>query len=524
MSLTKSPPAFVREWNASEALVQCPFCSKTHTHGITSLRGIQVGSQPAFDQERRQHSLCDGISEYYHICFPYEPAAQAEGYVWMIDRENSRYVTIGLPPEVNTDYSMIDESDLNGVRISSVVVGSRDPVGEGGNKSASMDELAEHLTAVKLSADSSRTRDEIVRRCNSNTYPPLRFGEDVENALSKLRSMCSANKAEEVKAMLSHYSDENLLSTSHGTSNEVVLAVAVKGFAEVLEVLLEAGADASAKDKRGRTPLMEAALWARETTFNLLLANGVNAEARDDRARSALDFLEESELNSRERDARSSFFEDSRQNRKARCRMRASLLVHNAALSVQQPIQLSCTPQLGHFRDYGLTKSWYVEVARYQVNNKDKTVGRLVLSQNKLVPVVAAVSGWKKGVWPQTSFVIDSEIYTRRVKELCQKIGYTLLKDDRDGKEFAGAFDACHAEKQLATYFIDQYVVWEAGWKSNQGLGSLRGVAPCRLGAKVPSATIVVSNPPRGLCSSCTAFIGCINERYRVELEVEVSL
>jgi len=59
------------------------------------------------------------------------------------------------------------------------------------------------------------------------------------------------------------------------------------------ETLLQAGCDVNAADSEGRTPLMYAARYRRQTAVRLLLARGANAKARDKSGMIALDLAKQ---------------------------------------------------------------------------------------------------------------------------------------------------------------------------------------------------------------------------------------
>lgn len=78
--------AFVREWDTSTVRVRCPFCLRTHSHGLGTIDFEQDDSLVAL-RKRRRAPHCGHISDDYHMCFPFESAAQDYGYSWYIDKE-----------------------------------------------------------------------------------------------------------------------------------------------------------------------------------------------------------------------------------------------------------------------------------------------------------------------------------------------------------------------------------------------------------------------------------------------------
>jgi hypothetical protein len=54
---------------------------------------------------------CGHISDDYQLCFLFEYAARIRGYSWRIDKEQQKYVPIGLPPDVEDENNFIKEVD-----------------------------------------------------------------------------------------------------------------------------------------------------------------------------------------------------------------------------------------------------------------------------------------------------------------------------------------------------------------------------------------------------------------------------
>lgn len=59
------------------------------------------------------------------------------------------------------------------------------------------------------------------------------------------------------------------------------------------------------RNKKGQTPLMEAALWGRAENVGILLAAGADKDMKDREGRRAIDFTTQSEENKEERYVRS---------------------------------------------------------------------------------------------------------------------------------------------------------------------------------------------------------------------------
>jgi ankyrin repeat protein len=80
---------------------------------------------------------------------------------------------------------------------------------------------------------------------------------------------------------------------------------ACERFSEVIQVLLDNGANPDHQNKEGRSPLMEAALWGRIDNVKCLLEHGANGKLGDICSRQAADFAVASSRNDKERSCRS---------------------------------------------------------------------------------------------------------------------------------------------------------------------------------------------------------------------------
>lgn len=96
-------------WNEERVCIRCPFCNKSHQHGV--------------EYKKRYHSHferlphCDTparrlLSAGYRICFPFDVDQKRVAYE--IDKDNKRFVTVGIEQD-NEDLSLLAadlESDL----------------------------------------------------------------------------------------------------------------------------------------------------------------------------------------------------------------------------------------------------------------------------------------------------------------------------------------------------------------------------------------------------------------------------
>ena len=74
------------------------------------------------------------------------------------------------------------------------------------------------------------------------------------------------------------YRDTGYLGASGST---ILMRSSCKGFANIVDLLLKAGAEVEAKDNCGRTALIEASRWGHVKCVEKLIAAGANVDAQD---------------------------------------------------------------------------------------------------------------------------------------------------------------------------------------------------------------------------------------------------
>jgi hypothetical protein len=256
-------------------------------------------------------------------------------------------------------------------------------------------------------------------------------------------SHCVLKETINVRHMLRLYKKDRLYNTSDRYGDDVMSLVAMEGHVSVMEILHHAGAGISNTNARGRTPLMEAALWGRDDAVKFLPEKGADPHLKDHKDRTALNLAQDTDQNRRERDARSRIYCDSQDLRQARIRICARLKnLTNAISLVQDAGQDLSTFSSGHFQQAGLDLAWYDHTISYELNYDTRTVG--ILSYSRHLPMTSAMSGSNHYLpHPQT---LDNRIWTFKMRDLCAAISLSLQPHPKD-RLFDGSFNACHAEK-----------------------------------------------------------------------------
>lgn len=96
-----------------------------------------------------------------------------------------------------------------------------------------------------------------------------------------------------------------LADSVRGQNGSSLLALATRyGHTSTVKYLLEQGADVNSSDNLERTALMESALWGNAEIVDLLLQQGAERHRKENNGLRAYDFAVESECNDKERSER----------------------------------------------------------------------------------------------------------------------------------------------------------------------------------------------------------------------------
>ena len=107
-------------------------------------------------------------------------------------------------------------------------------------------------------------------------------------AAMMLFSGCGDSPEQAVKKLINQGVISSALDVKSETGGKAVLDAVSKNNTAILKILLDAGADANAKDTYGITALMFASEKGHDTCVKLLLDAGADANAKDNNGRTAL--------------------------------------------------------------------------------------------------------------------------------------------------------------------------------------------------------------------------------------------
>lgn len=315
------------------------------------------------------------------------------------------------------------------------------------------------------------------------------------------------------------------------TGETILHEAACEEYPEMVELLLQRGADPNAQDIRGRVPLTEAALWGRLSNVKVLLEYMAdkNLEClRHGHRLPPIDFAKPTRENTEERYERAgSNLHIYKENTYERDQDRATivrLLRDDEEDSNQDQSRLAGFTFTGSPMDETLLTL----VAHFNIPSKWKTVG--VLYRGPQLPTVAAMSGWAHE--ERNNIQIGGRNWTAEVLRLCEVIGYHLPVDVRDqGK--AGQYHACHAEKQLIAFFFEKHLFMSQeveavpdiesfddeypGDNEQQHKRDLFRLLRVEPPVKPWKATIMVCRP---ICDDCMRFVQFVNQVARLDITI----
>ncbi|KAL8918576.1 MAG: hypothetical protein Q9172_005366 [Xanthocarpia lactea] len=473
------PLAPVQRWNAGTVYLQCPFCSKIHTHGFGA-------SYTTISRVAHCNHSSDLSFPSYRFAYPF--SGQDGTTAYEIDKVTGFFVALGAKTsetETETMERALDKLNLNA---------------DGFSDRRSWKDATEMITID--------TEDESFRRLHE-----FLGGEDtltlkrLDYVVSRMLRSGDCKYVEDY--IHTSFEADIFLYGIDEEGNSALNLAACEKYPAMIKLLLDHGADVDHQNKDGRSPLMEATLWGRIENVRYFLEHGANRNLRDIHNNRAIELAESSLRNDEERYRRSGgkfqiYREDTFIANQAR-RVIFELLKdpkdHRSRVVLEQD-------QVFHSHSFKKTNRQSIElvapITEFPVPTEWKTIASL--QRPSKYPSIAAMSGWRHG---ETNVTISGKDWTNEVKRISRIIGHQLPIDQHRDQGVEGHFFASHAEKQLIAYFISKHVLLEYG---EQEL--LQQAKPPVL---LKQATILVSRPP---CHDCSKFIGAVNKNLRLVISV----
>ncbi|KID77395.1 uncharacterized protein G6M90_00g097810 [Metarhizium brunneum] len=512
--------AIALHWSDSRVTVLCPFCSKTHVHGISHFRyhgatgwriqddlGRYIYDGPSPTRCDSRVAQCEkkdsDVDIEYVIIFPFENDCRVAGLSFEIERIpddddtklEERFRTVGLK---TIPADVLEELE------------SCYP-----DESSEPSELADRLQDVAL---------------EDGDYDIISERDGVEEVMTERASVYLASAAccgsvNEMRPYLEGSPNPTALLQFKDKDGLSLLALAVpNGHRKAVEYLLELGSNVNVTDAKGRTPLMEAALWSHPKIVELLLEAGADGSLKDRRGMTAGNLAEESERNDRERHKRHSKYSEDPFIKKRHRRLIRALLKHTPAMSTSTGIQ----PDLADLTDAFFYKSLSAAtislvIPRQGIEILTQSKTAAVLVRGGAFPPVVAVSGRTNPVHsefrsPEAGYLRLNEGYWGGVENfaIAEAIGFSFESDRRDKAGVEGSFNASHAEAQLMCFFVTRNYIFR-NFEAGQVQYGDDFLQLFMLQERNRQAKIIVSQEP---CPSCRALRDRILDRLGIDFSL----
>ena len=236
---------------------------------------------------------------------------EVRAIVGSLTKEQQRYVTIGLPPEIDDENYFVEVSN-NGEEQDHISVTTE-----------SSDSTDSEVDSADKLVDEFQSKAKLEDTDFADFYSQEMM--DLQKRKSWFVSHCILKETSIVRYMLQQYEGDRLFNDRDRYGDDVMSLVAMEGHVCIMELLHDAGAGISNVNARGRKPHMEASLWGRDDAVKFLLEKGADPQLKDHKDRTALDLAQDTDRNRREREARSRMYRDSQDLRYARIRICARL-------------------------------------------------------------------------------------------------------------------------------------------------------------------------------------------------------
>ncbi|OJJ71085.1 hypothetical protein ASPBRDRAFT_55733 [Aspergillus brasiliensis CBS 101740] len=380
--------------NSSCFCVRCPFCEGVHRHGINWKAG----------------------SATYLCCFP---IIDQDEVMYGMDKKRGRYVNICISTSSDT------ENDNDG----------------------DVDQLATDLAeSTAITAVGKETCLDIME--DAIEVVTVNFGDGIEpfeqKTIVHAIGDCIAGNTGALRIYLETSSEAQLFVRGRFPFNgeTTLICAASRHTPEMLSLLIEYGADVDAVDIRGRSALMEAALFGQVENIKVLLKCGADTKIRDVNTRQAVCFAQD--------------HQEVREERYDRTDVRIRLLCRETQdldTTFGKPPTLSLSRSCRSTSSSMGNSVIHDPIEEHPITRSEKTVARL--ERGGGFPSVITTSVWSQD--PVQFLTVESRQWTDYVFYIAETVGHHLPSHLNDqGKQ--GQYNACHAEKQLIAYFIDCHV------------------------------------------------------------------
>lgn len=497
--------AIALRWDDSRVSVLCPFCHRTHNHSILHFdyddlghfkldeRGQYTynGPSPTRSESRRAHCNYDvNICVEYTILFPFE--------------DDPRVKNLSFEIEQSTEKSGNEHTEC----FRTVGLGHMDLL-----KTPECDD--ENLRATFQNLDISEIDFEV-----SETV----LGETITHRASDLlKSHAVTGCLQEMRVLLDAKPTAGDFTKIRDKNGCSLLALAVpNGNIDVVRYLVELGADVDSHDAKGRTPLMEAALWSHIEIVSLLLKKGANKTLRDSNGMVAVDFANESDRNDEERHTRAFKYSEDPFVKKGHRRLIKALLGWQSALTNHaEVISIESLDDAHFYKSSNIdTISFVIPKKGIKITTQSKTAAFLL--RHHAFPTVAAISGWTSPgsgefAAPEAGYEkLDSAHWMPAGLAIAKYIGFEFEEHgyDRQKQKPPGSYYACHAEAQLMSFFVSRNYLFRDYYECEKVMDDFLQLF--LLQERNRRAHIIVSAVP---CPSCQRFARHIEQTLGIRFD-----
>ncbi|OAR02376.1 hypothetical protein LLEC1_02597 [Akanthomyces lecanii] len=510
-------------WDTREVHVFCPWCSKIHRHGYSGeYRGQLWSSHCSPSQSRTSTYKVHFLVDLPHI-----------GYE--IDKQNLRFVTkYGLEYQKG----ILSGEDAKTKREHHKANIARKPKWT----AATLETVfGENLTMREIDVAE-------LRMVHGELDFVKHYLESSAEASIFLHGVGSKPHSGNFSA--SDGNDAVLLPHPvKDTRGKTALHLAAAGqHPAMVRLLASKGANVDAADLDGITPLMEAAFWGRPENVRILLRHGADRSLQcihKGRLNNAADFAKRTDRTAMARGGRAGDpgrVPTGREHAHVRDCEREEILW---LLCNEMPTATSRGPGRMRGEHQGSDgRSLFPLTQHVSLLTESKTMARLHRGPN--LPEVDAMSG-SAACWVEGAFIPGHE-WTDKVINLSRAVGFKLQPHNRDDG-VPGHWEACHAEKRLAAYFVDHHCALAAdislleemvgqqeeeevlagGFRAQerqearqeeemaawrQGFQDLWAIVPEH---RLQEATITVNRP---VCVECKRFVAHVNKAAGIALSL----